>query len=281
MLLSLPIFRKPSYEIFLRTHQALAFLCAYTLWRHLSSKWSLARICVYVSTGILGLTSFLQFCSILRRNASLRRGFPRVQVNKIGAGIKITVMVPYRLQVKAGQYINLWIPSVSFWSFLQSHPFVVASCEEGKQTTLELLIGPQRGLTSKFLHNSTYGSGSMQANLLLALFSGPHGLSAPLADFETVFLVASGLGIAAQLPYLRQLIRGYNDFRVRTRRIHLVWQLQSLGEYRGTCPVDRQLILQAEDGALAQDLLNQALKDDTMDDGYVILPRSPIHFQDR
>ena len=204
-----------------------------------------------------------------------------MQVNKIGAGIKITVMVPYRLQVKAGQYINLWIPSVSFGSFLQSYPFVVASCEEGKQTTLELLIGPQRGLTSKFLHNSTYGSGSMQANLLLALFTGAHGLSAPLADFETVFLVASGLGIAAQLPYLRQLIRGYNDFRVRTRRIHLVWQLQSLGEYGGTCPVDRQLILQAEDGALAQDLLNQALKDDTMDDGYVILPRSPIHLQDR
>ena len=205
MLLSLPIFRKPSYEIFLRTHQALAFLCAYTLWRHLSSKWSLARICVYVSTEILGLTSFLQFCSILRRNASLRRGFPRVQVNKIGAGIKITVMVPYRLQVKAGQYINLWIPSVSFGSFLQSHPFVVASCEEGKQTTLELLIGPQRGLTTKFLRNSTYSSSSVQANLRLALFSGAHGLSAPLADFETVFLVASGLGIAAQLPYLRQL----------------------------------------------------------------------------
>lgn len=102
MLLSLPIFRKPSYEIFLRSHQALTFLCAYALWRHLSSKWSLARICFYVSTGILGVTSFLQLCSILHRNVSLRRGFPRAQVNKIGAGIKITVVVPYRLQVKAG-----------------------------------------------------------------------------------------------------------------------------------------------------------------------------------
>ena len=148
----------------------------------------------------------------------------------MGGGIKVTVIVPFRLQVKPGQYINLWIPSISFWSFLQSHPFVVASCAEGEQTTLELLIGLQRGLTSKFLRNSTYLSDSALSNRRLALFSGPHGLSAPLAEFETVLLVASGLGIVTQLPYLRHLIHGYNDFQIRTRRIHLVWQLESLGK---------------------------------------------------
>jgi len=230
MLLSLPVFRKPSYELFLRSHQVLAFLCAYALWRHLSSKSLLVRICLYISTGMFGLTSSLQLCSILYRNANFRRGFPRVRVTKVSGGIKVTVIVPSRLQIKPGQYINLWIPSISFWSFLQSHPFVVASCTEGQQTTLELLIGPQKGLSSKFLRNSTYDSDS------LALFSGPHGLSAPLAEFETVLLVASGLGIAAQLPYLRHLIRGYNDFQVRTRRIHLVWQLESLGKQTGIPP---------------------------------------------
>ena len=188
----------------------------------------------------------------------------------MSGGIKVTVIVPSRLQIKPGQYINLWIPSISFWSFLQSHPFVVASCTGGQQTTLELLIGPQKGLTSKFLRNSTNGSDSV-SDLRLALFSGPHGLSAPLAEFETVLLVASGLGIAAQLPYLRYLIRGYNDFQVRTRRIHLVWQLESLRKQSSIYPHDRQLT-QTEDGALAQDLLNQALKEDTLDDGYVRLP---------
>ena len=234
MLLSLPVFRKPSYELFLRSHQALALLCLYALWQHLKSKSLLVRICLYVSTGMLGLTSCLQLCSILYRNASFRRGFPRARVTKMGGGIKVTIMVPSRLQMKPGQYINLWIPSISFWSFLQSHPFVVASCTEGEQTTLELLLGPQKGLSSKFLRNSTNGSGSAPADLRLALFSGPHGLSAPLADFEIVLLVASGLGIVAQLPYLRHLIRGYNDFEVRTRRIHLVWQLDSLG--KPPCP---------------------------------------------
>lgn len=154
MLLSLPVFRKPSYELFLRSHQALALLCLYALWQHLKSKSLLVRICLYVSTGMLGLTSCLQLCSILYRNASFRRGFPRARVTKMGGGIKVTIMVPSRLQMKPGQYINLWIPSISFWSFLQSHPFVVASCTEGEQTTLELLIGPQRGLSSKFLRQS-------------------------------------------------------------------------------------------------------------------------------
>ena len=229
MLLSLPVFRKPSYELFLRSHQALAFTCAYALWRHLSSKSLLVRICLYVPTGVLGLTSLFQLRSILYRSASFQRGFPRARITRMSSGIKVTVIIPSKLQIKPGQYINLWIPSISFWSFLQSYPFVVASCIEGEQTTLELLIGPQRGLTSKFLRNSLNGSGSASADLRLALFSGPHGLSAPLAEFETVLLMASGLGIIAQLPYLRSLIRGYNDFQVRTRRIHLVWQLDSLG----------------------------------------------------
>jgi predicted ferric reductase len=244
MLLSLPFLRKPSYELFLRSHQALAVLSLYALWQQLRSKSLLVRICLCVSTGMLGLTSCLQLCSILYRNASFRRGFPRARMIKTIGGIKVTVLVPSRLQMKAGQYINLWIPSISFWSFLQSHPFVVASWTEGEQTTLELLIGPQKGLSSKFLRNSTYGSGSALADLCLAVFSGPHGLSAPLAEFEIVLLVASGLGLVAQLPYLQHLIRGYNDFQVCTRRIHLVWQLDSLGKpprapLRPTADTDR------------------------------------------
>lgn len=72
MLLSLSFLRKPSYECFLRSHQALALLCVYALWQHLRLKSLLVRICLYVSTGMLGLTSCLQLCSILYRNASFR-----------------------------------------------------------------------------------------------------------------------------------------------------------------------------------------------------------------
>ena len=47
-------------------------------------------------------------------------------------------------------------------------------------------------------------------------------------------LVATGFGIAAQLSYVRELIQEYNRGRVRTRRVHLVWQLEDWGEYRAS-----------------------------------------------
>jgi hypothetical protein len=49
-------------------------------------------------------------------------------------------------------------------------------------------------------------------------------------DCENILMVASGFGIAAHLPYLKQLIYGYNAREVRTRRIHLVWQVRDIGK---------------------------------------------------
>ena len=113
------------------------------------------------------------------------------------------------------------------------HPFIVASCEEGEQTKLELLVDPRKGFTSKLQRLARYESGSDWNDFRVALFTGPHGASAPRGEYERVLMVASGFGIVAQLPYLRQLIRGYNDFTTRTRRIRLVWQLQNIGKCAG------------------------------------------------
>jgi hypothetical protein len=37
-------------------------------------------------------------------------------------------------------------------------------------------------------------------------------------------------GLPLQLPYLKQLIHGYNAREVRARRIHLVWQVRNIGK---------------------------------------------------
>jgi hypothetical protein len=104
---------------------------------------------------------------------------------------------------------------------------MVTSWAEGHQNTLELLIEPRRGLTGELLCCRKY---DMKINRSrLALFSGPHGLSMPICAYESVIMIATGFGIAAQLPYLKQLIQGYNNCKARTRRVYLVWQLQSVG----------------------------------------------------
>jgi Ferric reductase NAD binding domain len=61
-----------------------------------------------------------------------------------------------------------------------------------------------------------------------ALFSGLHGISALVGEYENVLMIASGFGVAAYLPYLKRLIHGYNARRVHARQIHLVWQLSDM-----------------------------------------------------
>ena len=64
--------------------------------------------------------------------------------------------------------------------------------------------------------------GSGPSDLRVALFSGPHYSGAPIGDYRKVLMVATGFGIAVQLPLLKELIQGFNRSQVRTRTIHLV-----------------------------------------------------------
>jgi NAD(P)H-flavin reductase len=141
------------------------------------------------------------------------------------------------LKIETEQYINLWIPSVSFWSFTQSHPFVIISWAVGEQDTLDLFIEPCRGLTRELLQHAKSG----RVINALVMFSGSYGKSVAMEEFETIVMVASGFGIAAQLPYLKRLIHGYNAREVCARRIHLIWQIED----KGTSLRDRRLTNEA------------------------------------
>ncbi len=226
VLLSVPLLRRPSYEIFLRMHQALAALFAYSIWRHLPADKLFPRLYLYISAGLFLFTCTLQCGGILYRNGTFRYGHSRGQITQASGTVQMNIRLSRPLKIDAGQYISLWIPSVSFWSFLQSHPFVVTSWTDGKQESLDLFIEPHHGLTRELLGHA----GAAESRLVL--FGGPHGISAPVSGYETVVMIASGFGIAAHLPYLKQLIYGYNARKVRARRIHLVWQLSDIGKSR-------------------------------------------------
>jgi NAD(P)H-flavin reductase len=140
--------------------------------------------------------------------------------------VRVRIYLEKPVRTQAGQHINLWIPSVSFWSFMQSHPFVVISWADELQKTLDLFVEPRRGLTRELLHHAE----SRHASSPLVLFSGPHGRSVAVDKYESVLMIASGFGIAAQLPYLKRLIYGHNAGKVRARRILLVWDIRNIGK---------------------------------------------------
>lgn len=163
------------------------------------------------------------------RNRAFRHGRSRALITQPHGAVKINIHLSKAVKVEPGQYINLWIPSVSFRSFLQSHPFVITSWADGWQDTLELVVEARKCLTRELLsHAETEGPGDAKTSCWV-LFSGPHGSgphgrSAAVGDYKNVLMIADGLGIAVHLPYLKRLIHGYNARKVRTRRIHLVWQ---------------------------------------------------------
>ncbi|KAM3490540.1 hypothetical protein MY3957_006154 [Beauveria namnaoensis] len=166
---------------------------------------------------------------VLYRNGTFGYSHPRADILSSRGAVFIRVNLSRPVHVKAGQYINLWIcmPSQRFRSLFESHPFVVVSWSDRAVYELDLLIEPRSGFTRDLLRVS-----KTKVEPYRALFSGPHGNSIPLGNYEVVLMIASGYGIAAQLPYLKQLIHGYNSRKARSRRVHLVWKLKTLGGCR-------------------------------------------------
>ncbi|EDP49507.1 cell surface metalloreductase, putative [Aspergillus fumigatus A1163] len=240
MLFSLSLFRRLSFELFLRTHQALAAVCIYMTWRHLPSVSIFPRVYIYIPLAILLLSTFLHVLLFLYRNGILPpRTYPYASVmcrkkceNTQGSDedpaedtpLKIRMALPRPMHVKAGQYVNLWMPSVSFSSWLQCHPFMVTSWSPGRQDVLDLFVRTRHGLTEKLRARAAReGTASFTA-----FVSGPYGRSESVGEYESVLAVASGFGIAGVVPYIKRLLYGYNTSSVRVRRVHLVWQVQTM-----------------------------------------------------
>jgi FAD-binding domain len=247
MMLTIPIFRKRIYELFLQIHHILGVLYLYAVWRHLPSSFvPQLQLYLYVPLSILGLTTLGQFGKFLYQNNVLSSQLhPRAtitckpleppsvdaskedKVNKDEEQVlKIQVTLGKPLAIKAGQYVQLWMPSVSFGSWMQFHPFVVTSWSPDTQNTLEFFVQVRRGFTATLhKHASTSGSASFSA-----FVTGPFGISHSLNRYETVLAIASDFGIAGVVPYIKQLLYGYNTATAQIRRIHLVWEAKTLGK---------------------------------------------------
>ncbi|KAA8642580.1 hypothetical protein EYZ11_006947 [Aspergillus tanneri] len=177
----------------------------------------------------------MQLSTFLYRNGILPpRPSPRASVvtrkqsksesDSVGAPIKIRVVLSRPLRVKAGQYINLWIPSVSLWSWVQTHPFMVTSWAPVEQDILELFVQTRHGLTKR-LHALAALEGSASFSTFI---TGPHGSSEPVSQYESVLVIASDFGIAGTVSYIKQLVYRYNTTTSQVLRVHLVWQVQTL-----------------------------------------------------
>lgn len=124
----------------------LGMCVLWAVWNHARHSTVLVR---YYSTGVVGcfaLSGVGEILQVLWTHKFFYRGLPRARAVRIQDAVCLVVCTPTPLAVRPGQYVNVCIPGVSFWSFLQSHPFYVSFAREyGGGTMLELMVEPRRG----------------------------------------------------------------------------------------------------------------------------------------
>jgi predicted ferric reductase len=132
--------------------------------------------------------------------------------------LQVDITVPRKWRVRAGQYIFLSIPKLGVLTGLRGHPFMITWWDLGRKgLTISLLVKSRTGFTGELDRHTN--------KELRAFIDGPYGIQHKFGEYGTVIMFATGIGIAGHIPYIKDLISGYNNCEVRTRRIILVWQI--------------------------------------------------------
>ncbi|KAJ4304312.1 hypothetical protein N0V88_001925 [Collariella sp. IMI 366227] len=238
------IFRHAYYETFKLAHIALAILSILGLWYHLDLK-KLPQIKYLYA--VVALWAFDRLARLLRlAYRNLGAGGTKTLVEALpGGACRVTVTMARPWAFKPGQHAYLYMPTISFW---QSHPFTVAWSDEEHhshpsdsekgglpmnrtdilarpKTTLSFIIRGRTGFTGA-LHAraSARPDGKLVTRCLV---EGPYRGSSRLHSYGTVMLFAGGVGITQAVPHVRDLVAGYANGTVATRKVILVWTIQS------------------------------------------------------
>ncbi|SCO92765.1 uncharacterized protein FRV6_16893 [Fusarium oxysporum] len=190
------------------------------MWRHIPTDSQFSLIFLYVVAGIFLGSLTWQVGETVYTNGWW---FQSVSLSQNGSYDYIQVRMTLRKPVKVepGQYINLWIP-LGPLSGLQSHPFTVANWSIRAQTELKVFVGVKRGLTSKLRDAVKRG---LKSNI--GLYMGPYGATIAMKGYETILLVATGLGVVAVAPYLQGLVHATRAHEIRSAPVHLIWHIPS------------------------------------------------------
>jgi predicted ferric reductase len=199
-------------------------------WRHISSK-KPAQIFLQIGVGLWSVTTVVHWLYFSFRNFAFGQPFAKAVVTRfsnadpssqtlvdLSTAFRVDITVPRPWPVEAGQSIFLSIPRLGVFTGLRGHPFMISWWERNhKGLTLSLLVESRAGFTAEL---------DKHANTpLRAYIDGPYGKAHGFGEYGTVIMFATGIGIAGHMPYIKELVNGYNSCEVMTRRVLLIWQI--------------------------------------------------------
>ena len=231
--------RHAFYEIFKFLHIVLAIAAAVGLWFHLHIKGLPQLKYFYAAVGLWALD---RICRLLRTAYyHLHRTKTRTTIEALpGNACRVTMTLARPWDRRPGQHAYLYMPTISW---LQSHPFSVAwndgsegflqetlpstrqELEQSKRTKISFIIRARTGFTNTLYQKANAApAGKLNTTCWI---EGPYGAKHGLDSYGTVVLFAGGVGITHHVPYVRDLVAGFGRGTVATRKLLLVWVLQS------------------------------------------------------
>ncbi|KAK9244097.1 ferric reductase NAD binding domain-containing protein [Lipomyces tetrasporus] len=204
MIQALYVFQQFWYEIFLTLHLGLAIIFFVGLWQHLSSY-----AFVYPLYGAVAIYAFDRLLRLLRVLSGNLTGRAEIHANADATQIIIKPLIPFNY--RPGQYACLYILRFNFW---QSNPF---SAAEARDNRYIFIAKRRRGVTAR-LHGYAVDRDTHRARIWL---EGPYGISHALENYESVLLLAGGIGITTVISYALHLKR-----KGRQQQVALVWAVK-------------------------------------------------------
>jgi NAD(P)H-flavin reductase len=156
----------------------------------------------------------IQLVTFTIQNKLLSHRRVNAEVRLEGQCIQVDLISYGPLEVAPGQFLSLYIPSLGFVSKFQTRSFMV-SWQAKNITTV--LVEPKRNFSRRL----KLLVGSKKA--CHAWIAGPYGNPPGYGTFEAIIFVANGIGIAAHIFAMKDLLAKYRQRQVMTRSIHIYW----------------------------------------------------------
>ena len=245
---SMSFIRHSFWELFLASHQLLAVAVCVGVYHHLKigtppavSSFFGGVIAIWV------LERAARAFLLLYRNIGRGKYYTKVMVQALpgpDSACRVTFQVHRPWRHEPGCHVYIYLPAISMW---MSHPFSVAwydstshrydeeepplhksemdmALPPRKSNEISLVIATRTGMTKKLFEKARNAPGGQVT--LHGFLEGPYGGAMSLKSYGTVLLFAGGVGITHQMPYVRELLTGWELGRVATRKIILIWSVR-------------------------------------------------------
>jgi predicted ferric reductase len=233
--------RHAFYETFLTFHIIAVAVACGGLWYHLKLQQTHWLNYLKGAIALWACDRGLRLLWLLYRNVGRRMTTTTVEALP-GEAVRVTIRMTRPWKFRPGQHLYLYMPTVGLWT---SHPFTIAWSEREQhakfddeklslhrqdliqpgEQTMSLVVRRRTGFTDKLFRKAFNAPERMFTTR--ALVEGPYGKIDTLGSYGTVVLVAGGVGITHPVPYIKELVAGYMEGTVATRRVTLIWVIQT------------------------------------------------------